>query len=315
MTKLQIALTCKHLQRDADPYRSALEAQGFDVRVPEIPGQQLDGQELVTAMQNIAGVIAGDDGFTADVLAQLPDLKVISKWGIGLDGIDLDAAAERGITVTNTPGMFNDEVAEMALGYLIALVRGIVATDRSIRTGGWPNPVGRSLAAMRVGVVGLGNIGLEFARKASLLGMPVVGFDPGEAAQSNAAAAGISHTDLDSLTTSSDIVVLTCPLNEATRGLFDTARISSMPRGSYLINVGRGPVVHTSAVADALNRGHLAGAALDVFDEEPLPADSPIRTSPNCIFGSHNSSNTFEACHRTHQAAIDNLVAGLAGSS
>jgi len=312
MTNPRIALTCKHLQRDADDYRAALEAHGFAVEIPAIPGQQLDGDELVAAMQGIAGVIAGDDGFTADVLAQLPDLKVISKWGIGLDGIDLAAAAERGIVVTNTPGMFNDEVAEMALGYLISLVRGIVATDRTIRTGGWPNPVGRSLSALKVGVVGLGNIGLEFAEKASLLGMPVVGFDPGAAAQTNATAAGIAHSDLDSVTRSSDIVVLTCPLNDATRGLFDAERIASMQPGSYLINVGRGPVVHTSAVAHALDSGHLAGAALDVFDEEPLPENSPIRNSPNCIFGSHNSSNTFEACHRTHRAAIDNLITNLA---
>jgi len=312
MTNQRIALTCKHLQRDADEYRADLEARGFEVAIPAIAGQQLDGDELVAAMQEVAGVIAGDDGFSAEVLAQLPDLRVISKWGIGLDGIDLAAAAERNIVVTNTPGMFNDEVAEMALGYLISLVRGIVATDRSIRTGGWPNPVGRSLSALRVGVVGLGNIGLEFAKKASLLGMPVVGFDPGETAQSNATATGIAHSDLESVTASSDIVVLTCPLNDATRGLFDAERIASMQPGSYLINVGRGPVVHTSAVAHALDSGHLAGAALDVFDEEPLPENSPLRSSPNCIFGSHNSSNTVEACHRTHRAAIDNLVTNLA---
>ncbi len=143
MTK--VAVTCGHLQRDIELFRADLETHGLEVVLPEVPGQELAGQALVEAMQGIAGVIAGDDQFSADVMSQLPDLKIISKWGIGLDGVDQPAAADLGIKVTNTPGMFGDEVAEQALGYLIGLVRGQFSVDRAVRKGGWPKPVGRSL--------------------------------------------------------------------------------------------------------------------------------------------------------------------------
>ena len=141
----RVAVTCTHLIRDIDGYRQQFADAGLTLILPDVPGQELAGDELVIAMEGIAGVVAGDDQFTDDVMAQLPDLKVISKWGIGLDGIDLPRAAERGITVTNTPGMFGNEVAEQGLGYLFALVRGIVDVDREVRAGGWPKPVGRSV--------------------------------------------------------------------------------------------------------------------------------------------------------------------------
>jgi len=310
---MRIAITCKHMQRDIEDYREQMEGLFGEIVVPRIPGQELAGQELITAMAGVDAVIAGDDKFTDEVMAALPDLKVISKWGIGLDGVDLDAASERAVTVTNTPGMFNDEVAEMALGYVIASVRGIVSTDRAVRRGEWVNPVGRSLGALRLTILGLGNIGLALAAKAKALGMPVAGVDPSASAQAQARELDVEIGELANLLGSTDVLVVTCPLNAATQGIVNASAISSMPTGSYLIIVGRGPVAVDAAVSDALASGHLRGAALDVFEAEPLPADSPLRNHPNCILGTHNSSNTFEACHRTHQAAIDNLVHSFGG--
>ena len=136
----RVAITCTHLIRDIEDYRENFAEAGLELVLPEVPGQELRGDELVSAMEGISGVIAGDDHFTSDVLAQLPGLRVISKWGIGLDAIDLDDAAERGVTVTNTPGMFGNEVAEQGLAYLFALVRGIIDVDRTVRAGGWPKP-------------------------------------------------------------------------------------------------------------------------------------------------------------------------------
>lgn len=308
---MRIAVTCKHLQRDIDDYVELFAVNGCTLILPDVPGQELAGEQLVQSIDGVHGVIAGDDQFTREVMQQLPDLKAISKWGIGLDGIDLDAAAELGITVTNTPGMFNDEVAEIALGYLIASVRSIVATDRAVRRGEWRNPVGRSLRDKHVVVVGVGNIGLAFCLKAQALGMRVSGVEPGEAAAATATAQGIAIGELDSLLTTADIVVVTCPLNPGTLALINAERLALLPPGAHLINVGRGPVVVNDAVADALASGQLAGAALDVFEEEPLPGDSSLRSFDNCILGTHNSSNTLEACHRTHDASITNLFASL----
>ncbi len=305
-----VAVTCTHLIRDIDDYRQSFTDAGFTLVLPDVPGQELAGDELVAAMQGISGVVAGDDQFTSDVMAQLPDLKVISKWGIGLDGIDLPNAAERGITVTNTPGMFGNEVAEQGLGYLFALVRGIVDVDREVRAGGWPKPVGRSIGALTATVLGLGDIGRTLVTKLQALGVTVSGSDPSPEAAEWAAANNVPVGDAAELARDVDVVMITAPLNSATRGMVDADFIDGMRAGSWLINVGRGPIVVGSAVADAIERGHLAGAALDVFEVEPL-ADERLRHLPNLILGSHNASNTYEACHRTHVKAIENLVTNL----
>lgn len=307
---MKVAITCGHLQRDIDLFRNQLEAHGLEILLPEVPGQELAGQELIAAMAGVDGVIAGDDQFSADVLAALPQLRIISKWGIGLDGVDQPAAAAAGIKVTNTPGMFGNEVAEQALGYLISLVRGIAEVDRSVREGGWPKPVGRSLGALSACVLGLGNIGQSLVEKLLALGLTVSGVDPAPSAAPWCAERSVTHGLLADVVTDVDVLIVTCPLNEHTRGLVDAGIIGSMKPGAWLVNVGRGPVVKLDAVADALESGHLAGAGLDVYEEEPL-GDHRVKTLPNVILGSHNASNTHEACQRTHQASIDNLVAGL----
>ncbi|MDW3177668.1 MAG: NAD(P)-dependent oxidoreductase [Acidimicrobiia bacterium] len=306
----RVAVTCTHLQRDIDGYRQHFADAGLELSIPPVPGQELAGAELVSAMEGIVGIVAGDDQFTDAVMAQLPDLKVISKWGIGLDGIDLPKAAERGITVTNTPGMFGNEVAEQGLAYLFALARGIVNVDREVRAGGWPKPVGRSIGSLTATVLGLGDIGRTLVTKLLALGVTVTGSDPSPAAAEWATQVGITLGDAATLARDVDVVMITAPLNEATRGMVDETFIAGMREGSWLINVGRGPIVVGSAVADAIDSGHLAGAALDVFEIEPL-VDERLRTSPNLILGSHNASNTYEACHRTHEQAIKNLIANL----
>jgi D-3-phosphoglycerate dehydrogenase len=305
-----VAVTCTHLIRDIDGYRGHFADAGLTLVLPDVPGQELAGAELVAAMDGITGVVAGDDQFTDDVMAQLPNLKVISKWGIGLDGIDLPAAVDRGITVTNTPGMFGHEVAEQGLGYLFALVRGIVDVDREVRAGGWPKPVGRSIGSLSALVLGLGDIGRTLTSKLQQLGVRVSGSDPSAEAAAFAAEAGIALGDAATLARDVDVVMITAPLNKATRGMVDADFVAGMRPGSWLINVGRGPIVVGSAVADAIESGHLAGAALDVFEVEPLE-DERLRKLPNLILGSHNASNTYEACHRTHERAIENLIDNL----
>ncbi len=307
---MRVAVTCTHLIRDIEDYRTQFADAGLELVVASVPGQELAGDELVDAMNDITGVVAGDDQFTNTVMERLPGLRVISKWGIGLDGIDLPAAEARGITVTNTPGMFGNEVAEQGLGYLFALVRGIVDVDREVRNGGWPKPVGRSVGSLSAHVVGLGDIGRSLVAKLRLLGVSTTGADPSPASAEWARQHGVTIGDSAKLSRDVDVVMITAPLNSATRGMVDAAFISGMRRGSWLINVGRGPIVVGSAVANALESGHLAGAALDVYEEEPL-IDERIRHAPNCILGSHNASNTYEACHRTHVQSIANLISGL----
>lgn len=309
MTK--IAVTCIQLLRDLAGHRGPLDELGWDVATPEIPGQHLEGQDLVNAMQGCAGVIAGDDKFTADVLAQLPELQAISKWGIGIDGIDLDAAAQRGITVTNTPGMFDDEVADITMAYITMLTRQLAFIDRGIRAMTWPKPPGTSLRGLTLGIIGLGGIGRAVARRATVAGMALVGVDPSPESQALAQAEGVECTDIAHLLATSDVISVNCPLNDATHHLLADAAFSSMRDGVFIVNTGRGPVISTDALVHALSSGKVGSAALDVLEEEPPSADHPIRAFDNVVFGSHNASNTLEASARTHGRAIDNLIEKL----
>ena len=228
MTNRTVAITCGHLIRDFEQYRERFAEAGLETSIPEIPGQELAGDELVAAMQGMVGVIAGDDQFTDDVMAKLPDLKMISKWGIGLDGIDLPAAKARGIVVTNTPGMFGNEVAEQALGYMFALVRGIRDVDREVRAGGWPKPVGRSVGSLSAMVLGLGDIGRTLTTKLQALGVTVSGSDPSAEAIEFAETNGFEIGDAAQLAKDVDVVIVTAPLNDATRGMVDAEFIAGM---------------------------------------------------------------------------------------
>jgi phosphoglycerate dehydrogenase-like enzyme len=309
---VKIAVTCIQLIRDLDDYRSRLHQMGLEVTAPEILGQQLEGDTLVAALAGCAGVIAGDDRFTAEVLDRCPELRTISKWGSGVDGIDGRAAAERGITVTNTPGMFDDEVADVAMAYVTMLARGLHVIDRGVHAGGaWPKPVGRSLRGATLGIIGLGGIGRALAARAAVAGMLVLGSDPSPAAADRAGAIGVEVRPLNQLLAASDFVSVNCPLNESTFHLLDEAAFTRMRNGAFLVNTGRGAVVATNALTAALASGRLAGAALDVMEVEPPPPDHPLLRLPQVVLGSHNASNTFEASARVHVLAIENLARSL----
>lgn len=309
---MKVAITCIQLIRDLDLYRAAFDAAGVECAVPDIPGQHLEGDALVAALDGCDGVIAGDDRFTADVLDRCPGLRTISKWGVGIDGIDLAAAAERGVTVTNTPGMFNDEVADVAMAYVTMLARGLHIVDRGVHAGVWPKPAGRSLRGSTLGIVGLGGIGRAVAVRAAAAGMSVLGSDPSPDSAAAALELGVGICALDDLLPVSEFLVVCCPLVEATHHLLGARAIGLLPAGAALVNVGRGAVVSTAAVVDALQSGHLSGVALDVMEEEPPAPDSPLRGRHDVIFGSHNGSNTLEASRRVHARAIANLAVSLA---
>jgi len=304
----RVAVTCIQLLRDLANHRDPLDALGYEIVTPVVAGQHLEGAELVAAMDGCVGVVAGDDKFTADVLAQLPELRVISKWGIGIDGIDLDAAAERGIVVRNTPGMFDDEVADVTMAYVVNLLRELATIDRGVRTGKWPKPPGRSLRGLTLGIVGLGGIGRAVARRATVAGMTVIGFDPAEASRAAATADGVTCCDLDELWQGADVISINCPLNDATFHLVDAAAIAAMREGVFVVNTGRGPVIDTEALLDGLRSGKVAGAALDVLETEPLPAGHPLAGFDQVMFGSHNASNTLDASARVHDVAIGHLI-------
>ena len=307
----RVLITCVQLQRTLGDHVTRLVEHGIEPVVPEVSGQQLSERELLELVPGVSGIIAGDDHITRAVLEQADRLRIISKWGVGTDNIDTEAARTLGIRVTNTPGMFGDEVADVVIGYLVMLARSLHVVDAELRAGRWAKPAGTSLADRTLGIVGLGSIGRAVARRALAMGMRVIGHEIEPERAASGAAQGVQIVSLEDLLATADVVSLNCPLTPESHHLLDGPRFASMKTGAWIINTARGALIDEAALAAALERGHIRAAALDVYEVEPLPAGSPLRKLENVILGSHNGSNTAQAVHRTSVQAIDNLLAGL----
>ena len=235
----------------------------------------------------------------------LPKLRVVSKWGTGLDSIDLAAAKSRGLPVCNTPAAFKDAVAEIALGFMLELARGVARTDNAVRQGDWPKLAMPGLIGKSVGIIGFGAIGRGIALRAAAFGMTVNFYDPFYT--DTAIDEFEQKSVLADLLVSADYVCLACNMSDENFHLIDADELSQMPRGACLINVARGPLVNEAALVEALSSGHLGGAGLDVFEHEPLPEGSELRRFENVVLGSHNANNVVSVVEAVHQNTLENL--------
>ena len=286
---------------DQEHFREVLSGYGYDVHYV-MNEQFLTEQDCLKLDPVYDGWIAGDDKITKDVIDHLiPRLKVVSKWGTGIDSIDVEYARSKGLRVLNSPGAFRDAVGELALAYLLALTRGILQTHISVASGGWPKTRFRELSNLTVGVVGMGAIGEGVAERVKKLSGRVIFTDP--ARMNN----GYEKVELKELMKLSDVIIITCDLNSSTIHLINEETLRYCDNAPYLINVSRGPIVDEASLFRALKDGVLSGAALDVYEEEPLPNESPLRSLRNVIFGSHNANNTYNAVKEVHRRTIANL--------
>lgn len=310
--KWNVLVSCPHLQSTVDKYYSLFDEHNIEIDLP-IVEQNLSEGKLLSIISKYDGVIAGDDKFTKEVLEKAENLKVISKWGIGIDGIDLDAAKKLGIKVYNTPNVFAEEVSDIVLGYIILLSRKLHIIDRNVREGKWKDAQlrGTSLNGKTLGVIGVGSIGRAVIRKAVSVGMNVLGYDAYGIPSQFIEETGIKKVFFEELIKNSDFISLNCNLNSSSFHMIDENEFSMMKNGVYIINTARGPLINENALVQALIEGKVAGVALDVFEDEPLPLDSSLRQFEGCIFGAHNSSNTYEAVMRVNEFAIKNLIEGL----
>jgi len=312
MSRWRVLVTSPQLQRTIEEHRTRFDEHEIELLIPPVVQQMSEG-ELIALLPGVDGIVVGDDPLSEAVLEAADRLRVISKWGVGIDNIDVAAAGKRGIQVANTPGAFGDEVADVVIGYVILLARHLHVVDRAVREGDWLKPEGVSLAGRTMGVVGLGDIGLALVKRAFAMGMHVIGAETRSDRADGAVRLGAKVVPLPVLLRSSDVISLNCPLTPENRHMIDEAALASMRIGAWIINTARGGLIDEVALVAALERGHIAAAALDVFETEPLPRESSLRRLDNVILGAHNSSNTREAVHRTSVRAIDNLLAGLLG--
>jgi D-3-phosphoglycerate dehydrogenase len=303
-----ILVTCRQMQVELPRHRERIERLGYRVLAPELgERQQFTADELLEYSPKMVGIIAGDDQLSGTFFDGSPELRAVIRWGIGMDSVDHDAARRNGVSVRNTPGVFGAEVADSAFGYILNLARGYIAVDAAVRDGEWPKREGITLAGKRLGVVGFGAIGREIAKRGQGFDMDIVAFDPFV----ESTPRGVAPVDLEALLSTSMFIVLACPLTESTFHLINAQRLSIVKPDAFLINVARGPVVAEADLVDALRSGRIAGAALDVFETEPLPMDSELRALPNVVLGAHNASNTRDGVARASKTAVDYLLEEL----
>lgn len=289
----------------AGPHVEQLRRAGFDVRLAE---KRLASEaETIEALRGVAAVIAGGEPYTHRVLASLPELRVVSRAGVGTDRVDTEAATRHRVVVTITPAGNHEAVAEHALTMLLALARSVVRHDQEVRRGVWSRGALQPLRGRTLGIVGLGRIGRAVAVRAAAFRMRLLAceeFPDAEFVRHH----GIELVDLDRLLALSDFVTLHVPLTAQTRGLINRTTLAGMKRGSYLVNTARGGLVVEPDLLEALRSGQLAGAGLDVFNEEPTPAHNPLLQLENVLVSPHLAGGDIQGLNDMALAAAQNII-------
>lgn len=302
---MKILITCPPMLRGIEEFRSIFEEKGIELITPNVV-QTLSEEQLIEILPGVDGWIIGDDPATERVFTEgkKGKLKAAVKWGVGVDNVDFKAANALGIPISNTPQMFGNEVADVAVAYLLGLARQTYQIDREVRKGNWIKPAGMSLTGKKVALVGLGDIGFNTAKRLNAFDMDIVAYDP--FTKLTAQEAGVSEIAVfPAKLGEADFVVITCALTASSYHMINAESISKMKDGVYVINVSRGGLIDEPALIDALQSGKVKAAALEVFETEPLPADNPLRDLDQCIFGTHNGSHTVEGVRRASLKAID----------
>jgi D-3-phosphoglycerate dehydrogenase / 2-oxoglutarate reductase len=308
---MRVLLTTCSYQDTPGPHHALMAAQGWEVTCERGP---LSEARMLALAGEFDAFLCGDDAITRAVLEKsLPRLKVISKYGIGLDKIDLPATKELKIPVLFTPGVNHDTVAEHTFLLLLAMAKNFPYAIDATRAGRWDRKTGSELFSKRLGLIGLGRIGQEVARRACAFGMEVHGYGNFWPEEIAASFAITRHSSLDSLFAAVDIISPHTNLNAQTLHCINAERLARMPDGSWLINTGRGELIDQAAVIAALDSGKLAGYAADVLDEEPPPADHPLLHHPKVIITPHVGSRTFESVPRQAMKSLTNLIHALNG--
>lgn len=292
-----------------EEFRPLFESRGVEL-TPAKMVQILSEDELCDLLPRFDGWIIGDDPATRRVFAtgKAGQLKAAVKWGIGVDNVDFAACKDLGIAITNCPNMFGAEVADVGMSYIGALARETFIIDRGVREGRWPKPRGISLAGRTLGLVGLGDIGRNLARRALAADLKVVAYDP---FYTGPLLDGIERAAWPKRINDADFLAFTCALTPDNRHMLNAEALAMTRPGVRIVNVARGPLIDEQALFAALQSGHVHSAALDVFEVEPLPAKSPLRCLTQTIFGSHNGSNSADAVRRCSHFAVDKLLGYL----
>ncbi len=299
---MRIAITTSSFDVGGSDVIGNLEKRGVEIIVNPY-GRRLTSEEAIDLLQGVTGVIAGVEPLTSKVLAACPNLRVISRCGVGLDNVDTDAAARQGILVKTTPEAPAGAVAELTIALVLVLLRRIVEADRIIRAGEWKPLMGRMVSECTVGIIGYGRVGRRVAELLTAFGANVLVSDPA------VRTTDYMQVSLSDLLDASDVVTLHLSLSDKTRNLIGRSEISMMKRGALLINASRGGLVDEDALYDALVSGDLGGVALDVYASEPYSGS--LTALPQVVLTAHMGSYALSARRKMETESAENLVASL----
>ncbi|UCH32336.1 MAG: hydroxyacid dehydrogenase [Candidatus Bathyarchaeota archaeon] len=274
-------------------------------------------KELAKEIRNANGLIVRMAKINRTIIESSKVLQIISRTGVGVDNIDLDAATEKGVYVCNVPALNAESVAEHAFGLLLSLAKNLLEADKRLRAEGWRIrdklwPRNIELSKKVLGIVGLGAIGSRVAIRAHAFEMKVLAYDPYISVE-KAEKTGVKLVDLNTLLKESDFVTIHCLLSEETRNLINQKNIQLMKKAAFLINCARGPIVNENTLIDALKKRRIAGAALDVFDKEPINIDNTLLNMRNVIVTPHVAGMTYEARVRTIETLVDDILRTFKG--
>jgi D-3-phosphoglycerate dehydrogenase len=306
-----VLMTAPYIIPFVDRFKPVFDKYGIDLIVPDVQ-ERMEEDDLLKYAGQFDGTICGDDRYTPRVIeACAPRLKVISKWGTGVDSISAEACVQFGVKLGRTPNAFTTPVSDTVLGYLLAFTRKGPWMSAAMKRGEWEKIPGTTLSECTLGIIGVGAIGKAVTRRARAFGMKVLGTDIVDVDHVFVNESGIHMTDLDSLLADSDFVSINCDLNPTSHHLINQTTLSKMKPTAVLINTARGPIVDEKALVAALGSGQIGGAALDVFEYEPLPLESPLLKMDNVMLAPHNANSSSAAWERVHWNTIKNLLEGL----
>lgn len=308
--KFNILITAFPFVNDYKKLRNFFNNHNFNIRVVKTR-QSLKEKDLLKLVKNIDGILCGDDEFTEKVIKKASKLKVLSKWGTGIDSIDLNACKKFNVKVYNTPGAFTESVATQALAFILNFNRKILSNHNNIQKGIWNKFEGSTLIKKKVGIIGLGNIGLRIAELLVPFKCQIFGNDIKKINKKKVKKFKISIKNKRFIYQNSDIIILATDLNYTTQHLINLKLSKLIKKKPLLVNIARGPIIEEKALIFLLKKEIIKGACLDVFENEPLAIKSKLKKFNNVILTSHNAFNTVEEVNKVHFNTYKNLILGL----
>lgn len=308
--KWKVMVSAPYIKIDIDRFRSWFDEHDMEIYVTE-PIERMEEEDLLPIIGEYDGVVCGDDRFTEAVYQKAKKLKVVSKWGTGIDSIHKEIAEKYGVRVYNTPDAFSHPVSETVMAFMLAFSRNLIQQDSQMKDGSWEKIKGKTLGEQVLGIIGCGNVGSRLAKKADAFGMRILAYDPKEIPKAIQEEYHIEQTDLISLLRESDFVSMNCDLNPTSHHLLSKREFELMKSSAVVINTARGGVIDEKALINALKNREIAGCGLDVYEMEPLSVDSPLRSMDNVILMPHNSNSSPCYWEKVHVNTLSNLLKGL----